>query len=413
MADTSLYGRLPGMEAYRQQNIDRTRQRSLQDEQLALEREKLTRGASLPATVQIANEIQNALKSGDIERANLLHQVHKTMDRGVLPYGMGAPFQYQDPAAQDMPMGMPQGLEMSPPQTTAPPSLQQFGRQGVMAGTYAPQAIPGYGEAIGGIAAAKRGMEERAKLEQQMALQPQIRGMEQQVVRDVELAMQPKIDAARQEAVGGIPEREKQAASDQRRQEQLARSEGNVVQDANRALQILEENMARVGPTTAAGGFGAVLQYIPATDAYALNTLLESVKSNISIQELQSMREASPTGGALGQIPVQQQRFLMQLRGTLTPNLPADILSENIKRVVNMSRDIIHGTPEQIGAMLESGLITPERAQELSFRYPLSFDEFGLPPQQGQEQDFNSGQIAINPETGERMIFIDGRWRPL
>ena len=37
MADISLYGRLPGMEAYRQQNIDKFRQRKMQDEALAMQ----------------------------------------------------------------------------------------------------------------------------------------------------------------------------------------------------------------------------------------------------------------------------------------------------------------------------------------------------------------------------------------
>jgi len=46
-----------------------------------------TGGGSTPAAIQIANEIQAALDSGNIERANLLMQVQKTVDRGVNPYG--------------------------------------------------------------------------------------------------------------------------------------------------------------------------------------------------------------------------------------------------------------------------------------------------------------------------------------
>lgn len=38
---------------------------------------------NLPATIQIANEMQKAKAAGDVERFNLLNQVHKTMDRGV------------------------------------------------------------------------------------------------------------------------------------------------------------------------------------------------------------------------------------------------------------------------------------------------------------------------------------------
>ncbi len=38
---------------------------------------------NVPATIQIANEMQKAKAAGDVERFNLLNQVHKTMDRGV------------------------------------------------------------------------------------------------------------------------------------------------------------------------------------------------------------------------------------------------------------------------------------------------------------------------------------------
>jgi len=89
-----------------------------------------------------------------------------------------------------------------------------------------------------------------------------------------------------------------------------------VVQDMGRGMQILEKNMEGL-ITTAAGPIGSVMQYLPASDADVLEKYATSVKSNISIDRLQAMREASPTGGALGQVPVQQQEYLMQLLGSL------------------------------------------------------------------------------------------------
>lgn len=46
-------------------------------------------GGSTPAAIQIANEIQVALDKGDYDRANLLSQAQKMVDRGVNPYGSG------------------------------------------------------------------------------------------------------------------------------------------------------------------------------------------------------------------------------------------------------------------------------------------------------------------------------------
>ena len=53
-------------------------------------------------------------------------------------------------------------------------------------------------------------------------------------------------------------------------------------------------------------GFGSFLKSIPQTDALALNKSLETIKANIGFDKLQAMREASPTGGALGQVSNQE-----------------------------------------------------------------------------------------------------------
>lgn len=53
-------------------------------------------------------------------------------------------------------------------------------------------------------------------------------------------------------------------------------------------------------------GVGAMLKGLPSTDARALDNKLLTIKSNIGFDKLQAMRAASPTGGALGQVAVQE-----------------------------------------------------------------------------------------------------------
>jgi hypothetical protein len=138
------------------------------------------------------------------------------------------------------------------------------------------------------------------------------------------------------------------------------RAAGTVTADIGRGIEVLEENMNRkVLPTTAAGPFAAILQYVPTTDAHKLERFATSVKSNISIDQLNQMRESSPTGGALGQVPVQQQIFLMQLLGSLEINQSPPVLLDNMRRIYNVYMDIIHG--EGNGGE----------------RYRLTFDETG------------------------------------
>ncbi len=127
------------------------------------------------------------------------------------------------------------------------------------------------------------------------------------------------------------------------RQENIAVAGRTVVQDINRGIEVLERNIDRFGPTTAAGPLAVVNKFIPGSDAHTLERFAESVKSNISIDRLQAMREASPTGGALGQIPVQQQKFLMQLLGSLDVVQKPAVLLDNMRRIYNIYNDLIHG----------------------------------------------------------------------
>jgi hypothetical protein len=61
-------------------------------------------------------------------------------------------------------------------------------------------------------------------------------------------------------------------------------------------------------------GFGGLLSSIPMTDARDLNAKLTTIKANLGFDRLQEMRESSPTGGALGQVAVQE---LVALQSTV------------------------------------------------------------------------------------------------
>lgn len=115
-----------------------------------------------------------------------------------------------------------------------------------------------------------------------------------------------------------------------------------VVEDLGRSFEIIEKHEKKTIPR-AAGFVGSIAKKFPETDAQVLSEHLSSIKSNISIDRLQAMREASPTGGALGQVPVQQQEYLMSLLGSLKQSQRDDVLKENIKRIFNIYMDIVHG----------------------------------------------------------------------
>lgn len=79
---------------------------------------------------------------------------------------------------------------------------------------------------------------------------------------------------------------------------------------------------------TATGAIGRIMSLIGGTDANDLQARLETIKGNIGFDKLQRMRDASPTGGALGQV---SQMELGQLNASLG-NLNIDQSPEQLKQ---------------------------------------------------------------------------------
>lgn len=85
--------------------------------------------------------------------------------------------------------------------------------------------------------------------------------------------------------------------------------------------------------TATAGPGGVILDKFPGTSARDLQANLDSVKANIGFQALQAMREASPTGGALGQVSDSENKLLQSRFGALEIGQSPKQLIENLKKV--------------------------------------------------------------------------------
>tara|TARA_R100001369_G_C3288411_1_gene163432 strand:- start:375 stop:1115 length:741 start_codon:yes stop_codon:yes gene_type:complete len=64
-------------------------------------------------------------------------------------------------------------------------------------------------------------------------------------------------------------------------------------------------------------GFGAWLKDVPGSPAMSVSKMLGMIKANIGFAELNDMRKASPTGGALGQVSEREIEFLQAVIGSL------------------------------------------------------------------------------------------------
>ena len=93
-----------------------------------------------------------------------------------------------------------------------------------------------------------------------------------------------------------------------------------------------------VGPLST--GYGAVLADLPNTDARALRNYLDTIKANLGFDELQAMRDSSPTGGALGQITDFENGLLQATQAALDP-MQTDQLADNLKIIKDLYPQVL------------------------------------------------------------------------
>jgi hypothetical protein len=165
-----------------------------------------------------------------------------------------------------------------------------------------------------------------------------------------------------------------QAAKASENQAELAGRAGNVViEDIGRALNIIETG----GPVS--GLVGSGLKKIPGTDSYDTSQLLLTIKSNLGFDRLQQMREASPTGGALGQVSNQELNTLQAVLGSLEQEQSEEQLTYNLNRLNEIYSEI-----------LKKASAYPNAGQ---------FGFGGNAPDTGTPQD-GGRRLKFNPETG-------------
>jgi len=98
-----------------------------------------------------------------------------------------------------------------------------------------------------------------------------------------------------------------------------------------------------LGFTISPVGFGSWLKDVPSTPAMGVKNMIKTIKANIGFGKLQSMREVSPTGGALGQVSNIELELLTSVIGGLEQaQSKEDVLRvlDQIEQTYNM---IVHG----------------------------------------------------------------------
>lgn len=221
-----------------------------------------------PAALRLANEYLEAKKSGDIERANAIEAFAKTQQKGI-------------------------GLADD--------------------GTYRP--LPGIPESLG-----RMKFGEQAGVEQAKSMyEPRRAG---NIVRQKEIA-----------EMESFPKR-KELERIEDKKANLTKAENalkSLESKTDTIMSNIQGALDTISPLSTGYGYKAFSGF-PNTDARKLEGYLQTIKANLGFDELQIMRDNSPTGGALGQVTELELALLQAVNGALDP-LQKDLLEENLKKI--------------------------------------------------------------------------------
>jgi hypothetical protein len=139
---------------------------------------------------------------------------------------------------------------------------------------------------------------------------------------------------------GGEAAREREQAQEQaEQQEELTGRAANVVfEDIDRLTNLVEEDPV-LNPVL--GVSGVIASRIPGSNRVNAESLAETIRANVGFDRLQQMREASPTGGALGQVSNQELNTLQAVLGNLSFSQSQDQLLRNLDRLKEIYSNIL------------------------------------------------------------------------
>lgn len=139
-----------------------------------------------------------------------------------------------------------------------------------------------------------------------------------------------QIDEARAEA----NERQRRAGQAQQSQRLRADSARSVLDAIGQARGLVNDGWAT--------GWGQrLLGSVPETNARDLQSVATTIKANLGFDALQAMRDASPTGGALGQVAVQEFEALQAAVANLDPMQSQDQFTRNLDTIERRYQNIL------------------------------------------------------------------------
>ena len=131
------------------------------------------------------------------------------------------------------------------------------------------------------------------------------------------------------------------------------------MQDTIAGFSNIDEELTKaIGQTSEwTSGMGSLLNAVPGSDATDLAATLQTIQADSAFSALQNMRENSPTGGALGNVAVEELNLLKAAQAALTQSQSKAQLVNNLKKYQNIRRNglkrVAAAYEQQYGETLE------------------------------------------------------------
>lgn len=157
---------------------------------------------------------------------------------------------------------------------------------------------------------------------------------------------------------------------------------------ARNVIGIVDNVLPKISGLNTAGFAGKALSLVPGSDAYDVAKNIETIKANLGFKELSDMRQASPTGGALGQVAVQELNFLQATVANLDVGQSPAQLRANLDKIKKHYNRWLATT---------KGELPPEDKETA--------------PAEGEKQKtvVRTGTVKSGPNAGKRVIeYSDG-----
>lgn len=154
-----------------------------------------------------------------------------------------------------------------------------------------------------------------------------------------------------------------------------------VLEDIGRAKELV----TGAGLLNPAVGLGSsVMARVGGSNATNLSALTDTIRANIGFDRLQAMREASPTGGALGNVTERELGQLQAVLGSLEQSQSEAQFMENLSRLERLYTETVHG---------------PEAAAALDGGASQTLGAAGVQTAPGESATLKAGRLRYNPET--------------